>query len=435
MNVSVETVNAYTKMFSFELPADQVDAEYAKVFKSVKSAAKIPGFRKGKVPVHVVEQQYSEMIQDEVIKNLVNSTCFEAFKEHKVIPISPPAIESQSVTKGAPFTYTVKVETYPDVEIKQYKGLALKKEKYVQNEGAVEDRLNLMRERMAQIKPLDVARPVVQGDFATIDFAGYLNGEAFAGGSASGHQLQVGSGSFIPGFEDQMIGMNIDEPKRIKVTFPEEYGNAELAGKEAEFDITVKEIKVKDLPELDDDFAQAVGGFDTITKLRDEVTESVREEEFARIDGELKDRLQEKLVELNPCEVPETMVKRQLAFMLEAMKQRLSAQQMTLEMMGITEEDFNTRYRESAEQHVKEMLILHAVAKKEGLTLTQEDLDAKYPKIAEDVGRDVKEIKEYYEQNRDAHEHLGAQIVEDKVISFLLDNGTITEVLKEEIEK
>ena len=434
MNVSVETLNSFTKKLSFELPAELVDAEYDKVFKNVKSTAKMPGFRKGKVPTHVVEQQYSERIKEEVLKNLVNATCFEAMKEHRIIPVSPPDIESDTVRKGEPFFYTVNVETYPDVELKKYQGVSLKKEKHVHNEATINERLDQMRERMAQLNPVDEAHSVALGDFVTIDFTGYLNGEAFPGGSATDHQLQVGSGSFVPGFEDQIIGMNSDEKKRIMVTFPEAYNNSDLAGKEAEFDITVKEIKVKELPELDDDLAQSAGGFDTLEQLRDEIIEAVKEEELARIDGELKDRLQEKLVELNPCEIPETMVQRQLAFMLESMKQRFAAQQMTLEMMGITAEDFNKRYRESAEQHVKEMLILHAIAKKEGFLLTQEDLDAKYPQIAAEIGRDLEEIKGYYEKNRDAAEHLGAQIVEDKVIAFLLSSATITEVPKEELQ-
>ena len=155
MNVTVETLNPFTKKLSFELPHDLVTAEYDKVFKNVKSTAKMPGFRKGKVPAHVVEQQYSEVINEEVLKNLVNSTCFEALKEHRIIPVAPPSIESDTVKKGEPFTYSVTVETYPEVELKQYQGLTLKKEKYQHDEAMVEERLAQMRERMVQIKPLD----------------------------------------------------------------------------------------------------------------------------------------------------------------------------------------------------------------------------------------------------------------------------------------
>ncbi len=435
MNVSVETLNSFTKKLYFELPVEQVDAEYDKVFKTVRSSAKLPGFRKGKVPTHVVEQQYSEMIRDEVLKNLVNNSCFEALREHRIIPVAPPAIESDTVTKGEPFSYSVVVETYPELEVGRYQGLTLKKELYVQNEAMVRERLSQLQERMSQLKPVDSPRPVASGDFVTLDFTGYRDGIAFPGGSGTDHQLQIGSGSFIPGFEEQTIGMNVDETKRITVTFPEAYGSAELAGKDAEFEITVKDIKVKEVPELDDDFARSAGGFDTFQQLRDEITSSVQEEEHGRIDGELKDRLQELLVELNPCEIPEVMAQRQLTFMLDSMKQRLASQQMTMEMVGITEENFNARYRESAEQHVKEMLILHAIAKKEGFSLTQEDLDLKYPQIAQEVGRDLGEIKGYYEGNRDAAEHLGAQIVEEKVVTFLLANATITEVPKEELAK
>lgn len=434
MNVSVETVNSYTKKLSFELPVDQVDAEYDKVFKSVRSSAKMPGFRKGKVPAHVVEQQYADVIRDEVMKNLVNNSCFAALQEHRIIPVAPPAIESDLVAKGTPFSYSVKVETYPEVELKEYQGLSLTKETYVPDETMVEQRLTHLQERMSQLKPVDPARPVAAGDFVTLDCTGYLNGVAFQGGTLQGHQLQIGSGAFIPGFEDQLIGMNADETRRITVTFPDPYASADLAGKEAEFEVTITDIKVKETPPLDDDFAQTAGGFDTLEQLRDEIAASVQEEERARIDGELKDRLQEKLVELNPCEVPPVMVQRQLAFMLEAMKQRLAGQQMTLEMVGLSEEKFKEQYLESAEQHVKEMLVLHAIAKKEGLTLSQEDLDAKYPQIAEEIGRDLAEVKGYYQQNQDAHEHLGAQIVEDKVISFLLASATVTEVPKGELQ-
>ena len=194
MNVSVETVNSFTKKLTFELPAELVNAEYDKVFKNVRNSAKMPGFRKGKAPTHLVEQNYSETIKGEVLKNLVNNSCFEALKEHRIIPVSPPAIESDMVIKGEPFSYSVKVETFPDVELKKYEGLELKKEQNVHNPATVEERLNQMRERMAQLNPVSEPRPVASGDFVIIDFTGYQNGEAFAGGSATDFQLQIGSG-------------------------------------------------------------------------------------------------------------------------------------------------------------------------------------------------------------------------------------------------
>lgn len=432
MNLTVETINAFTKKLSFDLPADEVTAEFDRVFKDVKKSAKSPGFRKGKVPNHIVEQQYATAINEEVLKNLVNKTCYEGLKEHRIIPISPPSIESDEVKKGENFTYSVTVETYPEVDPTGYQGLSLEKEKHVHNEATVEERLAKLQESMAELKPLETARPVQTGDFTVINFAGYLNNELFPGGSAEGYQLEIGSGSFIPGFEDQLIGMNCGDTKRFPITFPENYGNSELAGKEVEFEVTILELKVKELPALDDELAKSSGGVETMEQLRNQITEAVIQEERARIDGELKDALMEALVKLNPFDIPATLADRQLQFMLETTKQRLAAQQMSFEMMGLSEDDYKARYRDSAEFQVKEMLILHAIAKKEGLSLAQEDVEKKYAEISAQIGRDVAEIKGYYEKNRDAAEHLGSQIVEDKVMDFLLASATVTEVHRDQ---
>jgi len=434
MNVSVESLNSFTKKLSFELPADMVDAEYDKVFKTIRSAARMPGFRKGKIPAHVIEQQYSATIKDEVLKNLVSATCFVGLQNHRIIPVSPPTVESDTVTKGEPFTYSVKVETYPDIEVKKYKGLILKKEQFVYNEASVQERLTLLQERGAQLKPLDAARPIASGDFVTIDYTGYLDGVPFPGGSATDHQLQIGSESFIPGFEEQIIGMNADETKRIAVTFPDTYA-AELAGKDAEFEITVKDVKVKDIPDLDDDFAQTVGGFDTFAQLLDDVTASVKAEERFRIEGGLHERLQELLVDLNPCEIPEIMVQRHLDYQRTSMKQRLAAQRMTLEAIGLSDDNFNEHFRENATRQVKQTLLLHAIAKQEGISVIQEELDAKYALLAAQQDQNLAEVTAYFAKNREEAQGMRIQILQDKVISFLLDNATITEVSKDELEK
>lgn len=432
MQINVEALSKVKKKISFEIPAERVTAEIEKAYDQIRKQVAIKGFRKGKVPQAMLEKHYSDRMADDVLKNLVNDTYFSTLKEHKIYPVSHPVIDSDELKKGEAFTYSATVEVFPEIEVKDYAGLAVKKEKYVRDEAVIEKRLEEMREGMAQLEPVE-GRPAAQGDFVTIDFKGFLNGVPFAGGEATDHVLELGSGRFIPGFEEQLTGMEVAAEKDIVVTFPAEYGSEELAGKEVTFTVKLKEIKVKELPPLDDEFAKQFGEFETLADLKAKLTEMHDLREKDRIDADLRDRVVKALIEKNDIEVPETMVERQLDMMLESTKRRLANQKLSLAIMGLDDESYKVQFKSVAEQQVKGSLLLDALSGQEKITVGEADVEARLKKIAEENGQPFERINAYYKQNQQALDGLVSQVKEDRVVEFLLDKATVTEVEKGEI--
>jgi len=433
MTSTVESLSSVKKKISFEIPAERVSAEIEKVFGQIQKRAAIKGFRKGKVPRSLVEQNYGSMMEGDVLKNLFDETYFKALADHKIFPVSHPHIESDEVKRGEPLKYSATVEVLPEIEVKDYAGLEVKKEKLAQDDAPIEARLNEMREGMAELKPLEEGKSAEAGHFVVIDFVGSVDGIPFEGGSAESYQLELGSGRFIPGFEDQLVGAKAGEQRTVEVTFPEEYGNADLAGKAASFAVTVREIKTKELPELNDEFAMQFGEFETLDQLKGKLAELYENQETARIKADLQDRIVKALIEKNQIEVPSALVDRQLQIMLSNMKNRLAQQRLSLEMMGMDDESFKVHYRDSAENQVKGSLLLDAVAKKEGITVEEADIESKLRAMAEEAGQDFDRVKSFYEQNHNAKENLVAHLNEEKVLGYLVEQAVVTEVSKDEL--
>lgn len=435
MNVTVENLSSVKKRVNFEIPSDRVAQEIDTVYEEIRKHAAIKGFRKGKAPMSVIEKYYGDRMGEDVLKNLINETCFKAFQDNKIVPIAAPVIDSEAaIVKGEPLKYSAIVEVVPEIDVQGYEGLTVKKETFALDEAIIEGRLKQMQLGMAQVTTVEEDRPVTQGDFALIDFTGYVDGVAFENGSAQDFQLEIGSGRFIPGFEEQVVGTKIGETKRIKVTFPEQYGSADLAGKDAEFDVTVKEIKARELPELDDDFAKECGEFETFVDLKAKIAEIYTEQEAVRIDSDLKDRLIGLLIEKNTIETPDSMVEKQLQYMLENMTRRLASQGLSMEMMGMNEESFKAQYRDTAVNHVKGMLLLEALAKKENITVEEAEIETKIQEIAAQAGQPVERVKQFYGGSEDARATLYAQVKEDKAIALILSKATVVEASKAELQ-
>jgi trigger factor len=432
MQIKVENLSTVKKKINFEIPAERVGDEIDKVYEQIRKKASIKGFRKGKVPFALIEKHYSPQMEADVIRNLVNDTYFKALMDAKIYPVSHPTIESDELKKGAPFTYSATVEVFPEVKVKDFDGLEVKRERYEFTDEVIDARLQEMQESVAQMKPVE-GRPAAMGDFVTLDFVGSFDGVPFENGSAEDFVLELGSGRFIPGFEEQVVGLEIGTEKEVAVTFPQDYSHAEFAGKEAIFALTIKGIKCKELPPLDDEFVKEFGEFETLADLRGKLQEFHEKREQDRIEGELRERLVKALIDRNNLEVPETLVERQLESMLESTKRRLSQQRLSLEMMGLDEEQYRIKFRDVAEGQVKGSLLLEGLAKQEGMDVTDEDLDARFAQIAEQSGQNPDGVKKYYLQNEHARENITAQIREDKAIDFLLKRATITEVSREEL--
>lgn len=431
MNVQVENISSVKKKICVEVSADRVEQEIAKAYKKIAKTAKVKGFRTGKIPMNVVEKFYAEQMQQEVIGRLINESYYKALVDHNVAAISDPSIEDSSeLKKGTPFSFEAHVEVKPEVVVQGFTGLALRKEILELDEQVVESRIaEMINSRSSQeVAPRDDAQ---NGDFVTIDFEGFVDGVAFAGGAAQDHVLELGSGSFIPGFEEQLVGMTRGQEKEIEVTFPEAYGNKELAGKASVFKVALKEIKVKVAPELDDAFARDLGA-ESVEDLRQKMAAGYKEQEVKRIDEDLKERLIAALVERNPIEIPDAMIDRQLDFMQRNISNRLKQQGMSLEMMGMNNDSFRAMYRDTAIKQVQGSLILDAIGTQENISVDDSEIDGRLEEIAEMANAPLEEVKKYY-SGEEARKNLLAQIEEEKVITYLLGQAVIEDVAKSEL--
>ena len=434
MQIKVESLSTIKKKVHFEIPADRVASEIEKVYAEIGKRASIKGFRKGKVPKSLIEKQYSEVMEQDVVKNLVNDSYFKALSEEKLYPVAYPEIENGDLKKGEPFKYTATIEVFPEVSVKDFDGLEVKKETYQFDEQVIVRRIEEMRQGLAQLKPVEGDRPAALGDFVTFDFIGSIDGVPFEGGQAEDFQLELGSGRFIPGFEDQMCGLKTGQAGEIRVTFPETYGKAELAGKEAVFAVTVKEIRVKELPALDDDFAKEAGEYENVAQLRSQLTQDYEKHEKERIEADFRERVVKALIDRNPLEIPEALVLQQLEQMLENTKKRLAYQRLSLEMMGLNDEGYRAQFMPVAESQVKGSMLLEALAKDQSITAEDADLDLKLVHMAGDNDQSLEAVRKFYLNNAKAKENLAAQIREDKAIEFLVERAKITDVTREQLE-
>ena len=427
MQVNVEEISPVKKRVNIEVPVEQVDAEIEKVYAGIQKRAKLQGFRPGKVPMQLIKRNYSDTMRDEVMRRILEQTLYKTLDELKIAPVVSPSIESDIIEQGAPFKYSAVVEILPEILLHEYTGLTAKKEVYSPNQDSIEGELRRMQEKMAQLVPLGDDAVVENGHTVSVGYIFSVAGFPEET-STEDSEIEVGAKQLIPGFEEQLVGMKCGETKDISVILPEGYSNPGAVGKEGIFQVTLKEIKCKELPELDDDFARQFGEYESIEQLRAKMTEYHEKHEADRIQNELKDRIIQALVEKNPLDVPESMVKRQLDQMLENLKNRLQSQHMSIEMMGLDESGFHDRFRDAAADKVRGGLLLMALVEKEKIAVTDDDLAKRYEQIAAGNPEMLNRIKEYYEANHKAKETIVAEIKEDKAIDFLLKSAVITEV-------
>ena len=426
MNVKVENVNSIKKKLVFEVGPEKVDQEISRAYKKIGKTAKIKGFRAGKVPLSVLEKYYQAQMEQEVLTRLINDTFFKALQDHDIPAVGEPNIvDSSGINKGEVFTYEAEIEIKPEVTAKDYTGLSLDKEKWAADPKVIDARLEEMRSSRAQLEVSshDKAR---QGDSVVIDFEGFIGDQAFAGGKGEDYLLELGSGSFIPGFEEQVVGMQRGDARDVAVSFPQDYGQAELAGKPAVFKVVLKEIKEKVIPELDDDFAKGFG-VESLAELREQLTKNHETQEKNRIENDLREKLVSALIERNPLEIPEAMIAKQLDYMFENISNRMQVQGMSPAMLGITPENFRENYRDRAIEQISGTLILEAIGRQEEITAQESEIDAKLEEIAAMANAPVDAVRKYY-AGAEARSNLLAQIAEEKVVSFLLDQAKVKEV-------
>ncbi len=436
MSVKVEkTENKNELKLEFTIEAKVFDEAIKKVFNKNAKYFNIPGFRKGKAPMAMVEKFYgTEIFYEDAFNEVVPSAYDEAIKAEKLEVVSKPDIDVTQIGKGKDLIFTAVVQTKPEVKLGKYKGIEVEKTVYKVTEEAVDNEINRMAERNARMVSV-TDRAAKKGDITVIDFEGSVDGVKFEGGTAENHELELGSGSFIPGFEDQVVGMKIDEVKDVKVTFPEDYFSKELAGKDAIFKVTVHEIKKKELPKLDDEFAKDVSEFDTIKELKADTKKKLQAELDNKGKAELEEAAMKIVTDDAKVEIPSGMVDMEIDAMADDMNRRLQYQGVTfdqyLKMIGKTMEDFRKDNEEAGKNSAKMKLVLEAVIKDAKIKVEEKEITAKLEELAKMYAKDIEELK----NNEELNARLKESLESEKAINYIIDNAKIKEVEEKKEEK
>lgn len=432
MKTSVEKLDKSRVRLHIDVDAEQLEEALDGAYKKVRKKVTVPGFRKGRVPRAILERQYGQgILYEDAIDILLPKVYSEAVKEQDIHPVDQPDVDIDDLEPGKGVTFKVEVDVYPDITLGEYKGLEAEKEVETVTDEDVDNVLNNMRERQSELVVVDSRDEVKEGDFAVIDFKGYLNGEPFSGGAAENHTLEIGSGQFIPGFEEQLIGAKVGEEKEVSVTFPEDYHSEELAGKEVVFKVKINELKEKLLPELDDEFAKDVSEQETLEELKAEVRKDLEEQATRRTDSKLENILVEKVIEGSEIEVPESMVNKQAEYLVEDFSRNLMYQGLDLEryleMTGQSREEMMENMRPEAETQLKKDLVIDAIADKEGIEVTEEEINKRIDELVEKSPQ-PEQARKMYEARKD---NLKISIKVEKTYDFLKNNAQITEVAAE----
>ena len=427
MNCKVEkTENANEIKLELTVEASRFDEAMKKVYFKTAKYFNIPGFRKGKAPMNIVEKYYGkEIFYEDTFNDLAPEVLEEALKENDIKAVSRPDIDVKQIGKGQDLIFTAIFQTKPKVKLGKYKGIEIKKIEYNVKDEDIEHELGHMQEHNSRLISIE-DRPVENGDITTIDFEGFVDGVPFEGGKAEGHELTIGSKTFIPGFEEQIIGMKIDEEKDIKVKFPDEYFSKDLAGKDATFKVKIHEIKKKELPKLDDEFAKDASEFDTLEELKKSIKEKLEEENAEKQKYETEEAVIKEVCKNIEVDIPSGMIETEVDNMVKDIEQRLSYQGLKLEqylqMLGKTEEELKKEYEPQATEAVKTRLMIEAVIKAEKIEATIDEIDEKMKEMAKNYG---KENDEEFLKNENVRSYIEEGIKSEKAVKLLVDNAKI----------
>lgn len=426
MKCKVEkTKNANEVKLEMTVEAEKFDNAIKKVYFNSVKYFNIPGFRKGKAPMQIVEKYYGkEIFYEDAFNEVVPEELEEAVKENKLEVVSRPDIDVKQIEQGKDLIFTATFQVKPEVKLGKYKGIETKKIEYNVSEDDIKHELGHMQEHNSRMISID-DRPVEKGDIAVIDFEGFVDEKAFDGGKAENYELEIGSNSFIPGFEDQVIGMKIDDDKYVKVKFPKEYFSKDLANKDAIFKVKVHEIKKKELPKLDDEFAKDVSEFDTLKDLKADIKKKQKEKNDEKAKYELQDALIKEVCKDINVDIPSGMVETEIENMFKDMEQRLSYQGLTLDryfqMMGKKQEELKKEYEPQAIETIKSRLALEKIIEEEKISATDKEVEDKIKEMAKSYGKEPKELME----NDNLKNYIKDGIEAEKAIEFIVKNAKI----------
>ena len=423
MSVQVEKLEKNMAKLTVEVSAEDFKAAIKKAFNKNKNRFAIPGFRKGKAPQAMIEKMYGEgVFYEDAADEAINASYAEAMKESGLDIVSRPEVTIEKIGKDEPFVYSALVAVKPEVTLGQYKGVEVEKADASVSAEDVEAELKKVQEQNARLLTVE-DRGVEDGDQTVIDFEGFVDGKGFEGGKAEDYPLTIGSHSFIDTFEEQLIGKKIGEECEVNVTFPTEYHAADLAGKPAAFKVTVKEIKVKELPELNDEFASEVSEFDTLDEYKKDVEKKLVEKKEIEANSKNEDAVVAKVVENATMEIPDKMIDAQAENMVQDMARRMQSQGLSLDMYlkytGMTVEQMKEQARPDAEKRIRTRLVLEAVAKAENIQISDEKVDEEVAKMAEAYKMEVEKLKSYMSESdvKQMKEDLAVQQAVDLLVA------------------
>ena len=436
MGYTVEKISGNQVKIAFEIASEKFDEAVQKAYVKVRGKVNVPGFRKGKAPRKLIESMYGEAVfYDDAFDILFPGEYEACVKENDIKVVDRPEVdEVEQIGCGKDLKFTVKVFVKPDVELGNYKGLKAVKYVHKVTDEEIDARINQDVEKATTMADV-TDRAVENGDTVNLDYAGSVDGVAFEGGTAQGQTLEIGSGRFIPGFEEQMIGMNLNEEKDLQVKFPEEYHAEELKGKDAVFHVKVNAIQTKVKPELDDDFAADVSEFDTFAAYKESIIKELTERAEKNADVRLENELVQQAVDAADCDIPDAMIEDEMNIMLREMKMRMMYQGFRfedyLQYTGQTEEQMKEMYRPEAKNRVKMQLVLEAMVKAENIEATEEDVEKATAEEAERMGREVEEFKASLNDRQ--KEYLKENAAIRKVVDMVVEKAEIE--VKDEAEE
>lgn len=424
MSVQVENLEKNMAKLTIEVAAEEVEKAIQEAYLKEKNKISLPGFRKGKVPRKMIEKMYGAgVFYEDAANTLIQGNYPAAADESKIDIVSRPTINIVQIESGKPFIFTAEVAVRPEVKLGKYLGVQVTKVDTSVSEDEVAEALE--KERNNNARTVTVTdRPAANGDTVVIDFEGFVDGVAFEGGKGENHSLELGSHSFIDTFEDQLVGKNAEDEVEVNVTFPEQYQAAELAGKPAMFKVKIHEIKTKELPQLDDEFAQDVSEFDTLAEYKEDVKKRLTEQKENEAKRTKEDEAIQKIIDKSEMELPEAMIETQCENMVNEFAQRIAQSGLSMEQYmqfsGLTIEKLKEQVRPEAETRIKSSLVLEQIAKEENIEVTEEDIDAEVTKMAAAYGMEADKLKEYM---GDAEkESMKRDISVTKAVTLIMDN-------------
>lgn len=433
MKTTIEKTSGLGRKLNVEISATKVTSAFDKVYKGLQKNANIKGFRKGKAPLNIIKQMYADRVKQDVLEDLVSMAYSSALKEHTLHPVSEPTVNFDKLEEDGDFSFTAEFEIRPEVNLKKVEKLKVETEKLEVKDDAVDTILNQLRESRATDVPVFEDRAAQKGDVAEIDFKGTIDGQPLEGGSMDGHKLQLGSNSFIPGFEEGVIGMRPGQQKVLNLKFPDDYGHKEIAGKQVVFDVTLKTLLKKQMPELNDEFVKGLGGYSTLEELKNVIKQDVTQQETQRIRDELKNRILKVLVDENPVEVPKALLAQQKEHLIADVERRMKQQGMSEAEFAEYVKKWDSDFNETAAFMIQSSFLIEAIADKNKFSATQSEFEERLEKYAKQSGIDLKNILDFYNKNPERKGHVKYQIVEEKVVQYLVDQAELKEVPKEKL--